>query len=361
MRCSRGSRHQPQQAYSPSPCQLYLATWAGQEPFFCVFDQHKGLAAAVVLSGLSVSPLLFSALEVAIVNPDRLPFTSIPYPLHPYERYLEDPEALERIPRLFWCMGCCCLLLSPAAFLLNSPQTVVARYDSRASSNSMSSFVALAATAENKPPSPGDPLEQQQQHPEGPSQPKHPHRNPLSSCSSCSKAESAGARKTQEELQLLPTYKSGSSTAGLFSLWLVYVLLGLSVHLTGIFWEATAAALKALCFSLTILFGCCTAAVYGQLLSATLWLFLFYLCVGGLSVTLPLVIAEVANPDDFSYLYTLAYTSKPASACLSSLLLTLLYPSVGLSGCTALAAISASLALLLCSYVPKGMYRGIAL
>ncbi|XP_026192890.1 uncharacterized protein LOC34623936 [Cyclospora cayetanensis] len=197
----------------------------------------------------------------------------------------------------------------------------------------------------------------------------------------CSKAESAGARKTQEELQLLPTYKSGSSTAGLFSLWLVYVLLGLSVHLTGIFWEATAAALvhpdcttdpeaAALAaasqqqqkqqqqlgtLEVTSMGNGLIAAA--NLLGRIMWGLLSDVCSAATAV----VIAEVANPDDFSYLYTLAYTSKPASACLSSLLLTLLYPSVGLSGCTALAAISASLALLLCSYVPKGMYRGIAL
>lgn len=64
------------------------------------------------------------------------------------------------------------------------------------------------------------------------------------------------------------------------------------------------------------------------------------------------VVAEISTPSTFSCLYTLAYTSKPASACLSSFLLTLLYPSVGLSGCTALAATFATLSFLLCLGLP---------
>ncbi|KAL8449599.1 hypothetical protein Emed_003031 [Eimeria media] len=388
--------------------------------------------------------------QVYLVNSERAAFSSTPYAEHPYEKYMIDPQVLQRVPRLFWGLGCCCLLLSPAALLLNSQGQDPAAADTNSSrrkhtdtnicrSSSSSNGSSAAITPKWLVPSiHGDSgeealyaEEQQQLSRDSPIDQWSLSAASLSATSSSVRLAGEEKRESERRQHL-----------SLFGIWMVYVLLGLSVHFISIFWESVAlafhatpnpsssdpeaaalaeaqkqqqqqqqqvvfpqlsrlpqeetvaavgasgslagfggsvvgvaglvgrigwgvltdvcgaaTAVRAICFSLVVLLACCAAALHSNIYFFLAWLLLLNVCVGGISVTLPLVIAEASSPADFSWLYTLAYTSKPASAALSSLLLTLFYPSVGLTGCSALAAGAAFVALLVCLQFPPRIFK----
>ncbi|KAL8432371.1 hypothetical protein Efla_006146 [Eimeria flavescens] len=408
---------------------LGLASVCPLTAAYLAWPRHKGLAAAVVLSGLSASPLLFSALELSVVNPERVAFSWTPYKDHPYEKYLSDQPTLRRVPRLFCGLGCCCLLLAPAALLLGVHSAAAAASSNRhrrtSSSHSTSSGSSSSAWEAASFPPLAEAVDE--------------------GLSGCLHTSHQIQQQQQQQQQQQMKEQWGSSffffaaaesvegqprrRCSLLRICVVYVLLGLSVHFISVFYEAVAsaahggplpstrdpeaaallearrhqqqqpallqedsvgvdasgslpgfsggfltaasllgrigwgvmtdvwggaAAMKGLCFSLIVLLGCCAAALQSSPNLFVAWLSLLYICMGGISVTLPLVVAEAASPADFGCLYTLAYTSKPASAALSSLLLMLMYPSVGLTGCCALAASAACLALLLCCSLPEG-------
>ncbi|KAL8275861.1 hypothetical protein Esti_000197 [Eimeria stiedai] len=420
---------------------LGLASACPLTAAYISWPEHRGVAAAVVLSGLSASPLLFAALEVYVVNSKRAAFSAMPYAEHPYERYMVDPQVLRRVPRLFWGLGCCCLLLSPAALLLSvhGQATAADTSSSRHRYTKSSSSSCAAATAGKWSPSARREPQAQALDAKDQQQPNGHSTTDQWSPSAVSLAASSSSGRSAEEERGEAAAAERRQHFSLLGIWMVYVLLGLSVHLISIFWESVAlafhatpypsssdpeatalaeaqqqqqqqvalaqlsglpqedtvvavgasgsfaglggsaigvaslvgrigwgvltdvcgaaTAVRAICFSLVVLLGCCAAALHGDSHFFLAWLLLLNVCVGGISVTLPLVVAEASSPEDFSWLYTLAYTSKPASAALSSLLLTLIYPSVGLSGCSALAAGAAFVALLVCLQVPPRIFK----
>ncbi|KAJ1605139.1 putative transporter [Cryptosporidium canis] len=73
-------------------------------PQYCAyrhFPNNIGLASSVVISGLALSPILFSPLQTWIVNPDnKMPDLMVGNAL-----YFSDEEILARVPRMFMAMG----------------------------------------------------------------------------------------------------------------------------------------------------------------------------------------------------------------------------------------------------------------
>ncbi|KAL8433509.1 hypothetical protein ACSSS7_003800 [Eimeria intestinalis] len=401
----------------------------------------------------SSNELCVQCVQVYVVNSEHAAFSATPYSQHPYERYLVDPQVLHRVPRLFWGLGCCCFLLSPAALLLSVPghhrnrsRHAHTNIPNSSSSSNSSNSSSCAAAAEGTWWSYA-PREPYGQAVDGGG--NHQPSRHYTADQWCPSAVSSAISGSSSSSSRLAEGERGEGAAAerrqrlsLFGIWMVYVLLGLSVHLISIFWESVAlafhappnpsssdpeaaalaeaqkqqqqqqqqqqqmalpqlsglpqeegvaaagsfagfggsvvgvagllgrigwgvltdvcgaaTAVRSICFSLVLLLGCCAVALHSDFSFFLTWLLLLNLCVGGISVTLPLVVAEASSPADFSWLYTLAYTSKPASAALSSLLLTLFYPSVGLSGCSALAAGAAFVALIVWLQVPPRMFK----
>ncbi|KAK9173259.1 Major Facilitator Superfamily protein, partial [Cryptosporidium meleagridis] len=91
-------------------------------PQYCAyrhFPNNIGLASSVVISGLALSPILFSPLQTWIVNPsNKMPELKVGS-----ELYFSDEEILRRVPKMFIAMGLFITLLCLFSILtLHEPE-----------------------------------------------------------------------------------------------------------------------------------------------------------------------------------------------------------------------------------------------
>ncbi|KAL8444681.1 hypothetical protein Emag_005393 [Eimeria magna] len=254
---------------------LGLASACPLTAAYLAWPEHRGVAAAIVLSGLSASPLLFSALEEEALDAKDQQLSSRDSRADQWspsavslaapgssgriagEQWREDAAAERRQHlSLFGIWMVYVLLGLSVHFISIFWESVALAF--HATPNPTSSDPEAAALAEAQ--------KQQQQQMISPQLSGLPQEEAVAA---------VGASGSSAGL--------GGSVIGVASL---VGRIGWGV-LTDVCGAAT--AVRTMCFSLVVLLGCCAAALHSDLCFLRAWLLLLNVCVGGISVTLPLV------------------------------------------------------------------------
>lgn len=171
-----------------------------------------------------------------VLNPEGIVASDVPYPEHPYERYFSDPCVLMRVPHMFNILGCFCLLFATSALLLDLPygRGLSSRRNERALSAYTTDDIDSA---------------------EGLVDARTSHIGTSAiqgrnvGCIVCSSPDESDHTSTVANVvwgsDVRVRHAEGAcGYAAILSIWVVYVLLGLSVHFVAFVWNAIDLSLR---------------------------------------------------------------------------------------------------------------------
>ncbi|CEM02339.1 unnamed protein product [Vitrella brassicaformis CCMP3155] len=299
-------------------------------PLACAFrwmPKRRGLASGVILSGVGLSALVLGPIQTWYVNPDNVRPDVAPYAAHPEERYFDDPQVLDRLPKLFFWSGLVYGVIQfiGACLLIDPPE---------------------------------------------PSPPPYSHRKRVST--EADESSEAHMLHRVVDPQLSPS--EALTTPQFWLLWALFFLNSHVVSFLATFWKVLGHSEGRLSDHTLAYMGSTTAAIanclgrvgWGYLTDQFtfkfcvmalalivcvfglsirwaarwgvvpffVWLFALYFCVGGNFAMFPAATAHTFGAQHFGPNYGLIYTARVASSLLVASLLAYTYHPAGLAGVT---------------------------